>query len=664
VRDTRRSLPALTTVVALACCAIATSSAEARFKQCSDQPRTTCGRIAVPVDRTGAVPGSLNIYVERRRPARQVSGTIISLAGGPGQGATPLFEDFATLYERELAHRQLVIFDQRGTGHSGALRCKAVEKAGINAGGKEAAQCAVQIGTRHSLFTTRDSVADLEAVRVAVGADKLILIGTSYGTKVALAYATAYPQHVEAMVLDSPVAVESTDVYGLSSYAAVRRVLPALCGVRRCRGITRTPVGDLSRLATRLAKRPLRGFAITNRGKRIRRLVTASALMNLVLSSDLDPALLGDLPAVTRSALAGDAAPILRALRGADAVNDLGSAQDFSTALFVATTCEESAVPWQRTSPPAERQAQADAAAAALAPGVFEPFPATLGISESVVPLCVSWPQAPLAPTLASTPAPNVPTLVISGDNDLRTPREDAVAIAATLPQGHLLAVGGVGHSVLGGTLSGCPEKALHALLTGQAVRHRCEADLLAPVPTPIAPRSLRQVPPLPGLGGGRPARTATAALLTVSDGFAGVLGAVFGFLGGDQVTSPGLRGGYAGAGLNFVFLRNYEYVPGVRVDLKLGVKDVDKGRFVLHISGPAAAKGVLIIDGKGRIRGTLGGRSFSIRDTALNQVLSASRDARARALADRARPQTIRRILGALRIVRERGPLRRPRSG
>ena len=38
---------------------------------------------------------------------------------------------------------------------------------------------------------------------MALGVDKIALWGTSYGTKLALAYALAYPTHVERLLLDS-----------------------------------------------------------------------------------------------------------------------------------------------------------------------------------------------------------------------------------------------------------------------------------------------------------------------------------------------------------------------------------------------------------------------------------------------------------------------------
>src|SRR4029453_195133 len=99
-------------------------------------------------------------------------------------------------------------FDQRGIGGSGLVRCPTLAAIGVQTlrRGGAPADCADPLGPRRVFYTTRGSVEDLEAVRRAVHADRVILYGTSYGTKLALAYAAAYPQHVERLVLDSVVA--------------------------------------------------------------------------------------------------------------------------------------------------------------------------------------------------------------------------------------------------------------------------------------------------------------------------------------------------------------------------------------------------------------------------------------------------------------------------
>src|SRR5436190_1826227 len=71
--------------------------------------------------------------------------------------------------------------------------------------------CAAQLGARRAFYTSRDSADDMEAVRQSIGVDRISLFGGSYGTYTALTYARRYPQHVESLILDSPVAPGGLD---------------------------------------------------------------------------------------------------------------------------------------------------------------------------------------------------------------------------------------------------------------------------------------------------------------------------------------------------------------------------------------------------------------------------------------------------------------------
>ena len=55
-------------------------------------------------------------------------GAIFALAGGPGQPATQFTSDFVFAFGDEANNRDVITFDQRGTGHSGLLRCPEIEQ--------------------------------------------------------------------------------------------------------------------------------------------------------------------------------------------------------------------------------------------------------------------------------------------------------------------------------------------------------------------------------------------------------------------------------------------------------------------------------------------------------------------------------------------------------
>jgi pimeloyl-ACP methyl ester carboxylesterase len=74
-----------------------------------------------------------------------------------------------------------------------------------------------------------------------------------------------------------------------------------------------------------------------------------------------------------------------------------------------------------------------------------------------------------------------VPTLILSGAQDLRTPTSNARQVAALIPDAQLLVVPFTGHSVIGSDFSDCASLAVSGVLRrgGRATVQPC-----APSPT------------------------------------------------------------------------------------------------------------------------------------------------------------------------------------
>ena len=155
-------------------------------------------------------------------------------------------------------------------------------------------------------------------------------------------------------------------------------------------------------------------------------------------------------------------------------------------ALFVDTTCEETPFPWQRTAAPPTRLAEALASLHALPSGDFYPFDATTALSDSLVLRLRRAGRTPRRRRPRQAALPDVPTLILSGAQDLRTPTSNARSVAALIPDAQLLVVPFTGHSVLGSDFSGCAERAVQAFFAG-AWRHQCSRA--RPPPTCSRPR-------------------------------------------------------------------------------------------------------------------------------------------------------------------------------
>jgi pimeloyl-ACP methyl ester carboxylesterase len=598
------------------------ASSSLSFIPCASSTTFSCTSVPVPLDRTGATPGAITLSAERKLAGANPShSAVLALAGGPGQAALPLGEFIAQALAPALTSRDLLVFDQRGTGASDPLGCSALATFSPRALSQIFEQCALQIGPARGAFTTQESVADIEALRQATGYERLVLYGTSYGTKVALEYAERYPQNVEALVLDSVVPTDSPEPFAIPTFQAIAPVLGELCSNRACAGITSNPLGDLARLTSQLRKRTLSGSVYDGSGRRHVTTLDEVGLLGILEAGDLNPALRALLPAAVRSALHNDHDPLLRLHLLSEGLipnvpvesTSTEAAPEVDEALFAATSCEETPFPWQRGAPASTRSAEALNFLRGQPASDFYPFDLGTAYANSLVPGCAGWPDASAAPASAS-PLPNVPTLILSGAQDLRTPTSNALRVAALIPDAQLLLVPFTGHSVLGSDLSGCAARGVAAFFTASPVPP-CAATGDSFSPTPVIPTTLARVQPPPGLSG-RPGQTLVAVLDTIVDLNRQVIGAT---LQANQALPSGssfggLHGGYAKLTNSVVTLREFALVPGVELTATFPVKNGRLQATTVRISGASASPGAVRLgSGASRVTGTLAGRSFAV---------------------------------------------------
>jgi len=188
---------------------------------------------------------------------------------------------------------------------------------------------------------------------------------------------------------------------------------------------------------------------------------------------------------------------------------------------------------------------------------------------------------------LTAGPLPDVPVLVLEGDRDIRTPVPNGAAIAARFPQGHLLVVPGVGHSVLTMDPSGCSAIAVISWITGSTPAAQCPrakpyVATVAAYPTHL-PAHL-----------GAP-RTLAVAQRTLEDAEAIWLLALD--AGRTTVTEPGLDGGSLFASGHSFRLRSYAITP--RVSLSGVIR-------MSHATAPIGFSGSVTVSGAGVAHGTL----------------------------------------------------------
>jgi pimeloyl-ACP methyl ester carboxylesterase len=604
---------ALLVAAGLLLLAAPSAGAAIAYAPCSAGSVLQCGSLDVPLDRSGAIPGTIHLAVARKvAPSNPSNTAVLGLAGGPGQAALPFVADFAELLAPALGTRDLLMFDQRGTGASSPLHCSLTGSSQTAAG----TRCANQIGPSRGQYTTSASVDDIEALRIASGYDKLVLYGVSYGTKVALDYAARYPAHVAGLVLDSVVLPQGPDPLDRSTFHAMGRVLTDLCAGGECAGISGNPAGDLAARVRSLAKKPLKGLFTTGRGVREHVEIVRSDLFDAMLAGDVNPTLRAELPGALTSARKGDSAPLIRlvarsagivSFAGAKPAATLRQADDSdSDAVFAATLCEEGNFPWDRHANLTTRAQQINAAARAAGPGAFAPFDIDTALKTDMVSLCLGWPDA--TPAIAPVgPLPAVPTLVISGAADIRTPLEDANTIKTLIPGAQVLPVPYTGHSTLASDMSTehCAQRGVAQFFAGVPVTPCAPSDNPYS-PTPVVPTSFAR---LKATGhAGKVGRTITAALDTAGDMRRQIIGDAL-QVGQLPTRAGGLRGGRVVVHSRTLSLFDVIYVPGVKVS---GSVALNGQRDVLTLSGPKPATGKITITPTA-ITGHLGGRKVNL---------------------------------------------------
>ena len=125
--------------------------------------------------------------------------------------------------------------------------------------------CGRQLGSRAGLYGTAAAADDIEAVRAALGLERLDLWGSSYGTYLMTVYAARHPAHVQSLVLHGAYPIDF-DPWALDRLAAARRSIGLVCTRSGdCRG--ETVLRNLAELATRLRAHPVTFTAPAGAGR-------------------------------------------------------------------------------------------------------------------------------------------------------------------------------------------------------------------------------------------------------------------------------------------------------------------------------------------------------------------------------------------------------------
>jgi pimeloyl-ACP methyl ester carboxylesterase len=445
--------------------------------QASSNVEAECATLQVPEnpDAPNGRKIGLNIaWLDTENQGEGKQDPVFFLAGGPGQSATEVAAIVNQSLREVRKKRDIILVDQRGTGKSNPLTC-------LGADGKElpldekatpstaliadyAARCAATLVDRADtrFYTTTQAIGDLDAVRAALGVDKVNLIGASYGTRVAQQYAARFPQHTRAVVIDG-VAPNDMVVGGdfANTFEAAIELQAAQCRkdpacAKRFPVDTRTQLRNV--MAT-LAKAPVEVEYRDPGTAEIRRdTINADTVTGLAFMFSYMPELSSLLPVILDEAAQGRYAPLM-------SLNSLASRSmggQLNRGMQWSVICAEDH----------DRFQEAPAGDRLLGPDVARMFFAA----------CPSWNVGSRPKDFTAPLSAPLPVLLLSGEFDPVTPPRYAEQVLKTLPNGRHLIAKGQGHGTLN---AGCMPRLLGQFMDKADARSLDATclDSLSPVP-------------------------------------------------------------------------------------------------------------------------------------------------------------------------------------
>lgn len=394
-----------------------------------------CGTLQVPEnrDQPGGRQLALHVVVLPARTAAPAREALAFFGGGPGQAATDFVgghESFGAIRES----RDLLFVDQRGTGRSSPLECSFRDPANLQTyldhfiPPERAAQCRDSLGRTADLsrYGYPQLAHDTEAVRVALGYERLDLWGGSYGTRAAMMYMRMYPQRVRSAVLQGlvpPPFLQPAD-YAPDMEAALNGLLARCRADVACNAAFPGAAAEVRAVAARLEAQPAMAEVLDlPTRRRVRLTLGRGTFVETLRRMMYNPTGANRIPYVVHQAFTGDYGPILR-----EVLADRRMMEQSSWGLYLSIICSED-MPF------------IDPAAVARQNGAT-----LLGDYRYTqqAAACRGWPRYTPPPGYHEPLRSDAPVLLLSGELDPVTPPRWGELAAATLPNAlHVVVPGG-----------------------------------------------------------------------------------------------------------------------------------------------------------------------------------------------------------------------------
>ncbi len=418
--------------------------------------RVDCGFAVLPERYDQTSDSVVRLAVSTYRSYKQAPAPpLIYLSGGPGAPAVEgMIEGYDGFIAPLLGERDVIIFDQRGTGLSEpALTCpeyisalrtelkKELSEEELNELYADAfARCSERLtrrGVDLAAYTSAANATDVKALVELLGYDQAVLYGASYGTRLGLTILRDHPEIVHSAILDAVEPIE-VNIYEQQAAVTDRLLNKIFEGCRSdptCRRAHPNLEAKYDELVVRLNEEPVELWTKSLGNEMHRVQLDGTWLTTAVFFSSYSSEIIRYIPRVIDDTYRGDY-ELLTWILGAA----VGTKTDISVGMLLSINCHEETF-----------ATTADALVAA-----FSQYPQVEGFAhqsvfggpDNLFTICESWGAAPFNPLEIEPVTSDVPALVMVGTYDPITPPAYAAQVAAQLSNVYFYEFPGHGHGV------------------------------------------------------------------------------------------------------------------------------------------------------------------------------------------------------------------------
>ena len=451
----------------------------------------TCVTLAMPLDHFDpASEETIDVTFAVLPASGERKGMFVTAVGGPGASGLAVADSYTAGLDPAITEMfDIVFFDPRGIGESGALDCPEAaliyyetethtdtpeqEAAVIEAAQTFAGDCVAEMDADAWLpyLGTAQAVEDLESFRERVGDEQFWLYGESYGTQFAQAYGAAYPEHLAGLILDGVVDLTLDGIaYYTEGTKAFENALQETLDACNADPVCAADMGGdaavaFDNLVETLRANPINVEFPLPSGSVEERPFTEADLLVVVSSQVYENTARMIFLRALAAAVTGDFIPLARLAYvnyGVDP-QTLATIYDpsFSSGMFYGVECND----YSYFEGAPEERAEAFMRAG---DAVDEAYPRMGSLFYGDLP-CVFWPVEGAAERPEPFAGEGIPTFVLNATTDPATPANNGYNVFSNLEDGYLITRIGGPHVIFGRGLA-CPDTVITNFLVDDAL--------------------------------------------------------------------------------------------------------------------------------------------------------------------------------------------------